>query len=170
MCSNEYLHNKGGSPAKTKAEHLPRSLTESVFWRNYLTLLADRKIPQVQYAYFGRHLERWGNYLRRHGIAKTDTVEAATLIAWVDSMGVVMQTWQIKQAILAVCWAHRDVIKSKWAEAINWESINNHVDRFEPLHEDLTRQLTMQERLRLMQRAGVALSKRSGSATKASWF
>jgi len=168
MCSNEYLHNKGGSPAKTKAEHLPRSLTESVFWRNYLTLLAERKIPQVQYAYFGRHLERWGNYLRRHGIAKTDTVEAATLIAWVDSMGVVMQTWQIKQAILAVCWAHRDVIKSKWAKVINWESINNHVDRFEPLHEDLTRQLTMQERLRLMQRAGVTLSKRSGSASSGS--
>ena len=161
MCSNEYVNKSGGSPAKSKADQLPTTLTESVFWKNYLSLLAKRKIPQIQYNYYGRHLERWGNYLRINGISKTDTVEAATVLAWVDSMGVVMETWQIKQAIRAICWAHRDVIKSDWAEVISWECVNNHVDRFEPLHEDLTRQISKEERLALLRKAGVEVSMRS---------
>jgi|GEM_PF-24428 len=157
MCAYEHNIKRGGSPAKFRVNNLSKSLRESDFWKNYLILLADKKIPQFQYAYFGRHLERWGEYLRLNQSPKGTQDYGITLADWIDSMGKVMEPWQIKQAVRAVCWAHRDILKSPWAGAVDWQSLYNRVDLFEPLHQDLTRKLSKEDRMKLLRKAGTSV-------------
>ncbi len=192
---DEANFNKVGGSAYVSSEGcegLSQALSGSVFWKDYLVLLAKRKIPQASFVYYGRHLERWADFYRNqaefspsHGgkknAAQADargvegTVEyvlqkqaqlRATvcwaelsgderLMRWVDFMGKVMEPWQIKQAVQAVCWAHRDILKSPWAVTMRWQMIYARIDDFEPLHEDLVRELSSEQREKLVTQAGV---------------
>lgn len=254
MCSIEYVLKKGlgedegvlmegaetygvsklgGSVGKGNGaglEGLGQSLRGSAFWKDYLVLLAKRKVSQGSYVYYGRHLERWAEFFRNEadfdrnqgpgdesqdsgdgsrgsGDASSPKLQSESgsqgagggmrerrtggetggrthgentkvaspalpiagdghtkgwscmsgderLMSWVDYMGRVMEPWQMKQAIQAVCWAHRDVLKSGWAVKMNWQVVYARIDRFEPLHADLTRELSRGERLKILARAG----------------
>ena len=89
-------------------------------------------------------------------VAWRDLAGDERVMRWVEYMGRVMEPWQIKQAIQAICWAHRDVLKNPWAVTMNWQLIYAQVDRFEPLHEDLARELTSDERDKLVKNSGIS--------------
>ncbi|MBK1832368.1 integron integrase [Verrucomicrobiaceae bacterium R5-34] len=77
------------------------------------------------------------------------------LMRWIDFMGRVMEPWQMKQAVQAVCWAHRDILKSKWAVTMNWQVVYSRIDSYEPLHEDLARELSPEQREKAIVASGI---------------
>lgn len=200
-----------GSGGSEGWEGLSKALSGSVFWEDYLVLLAKRKVPQSSFVHYGRHLERWADFYRnetkfsqsgqgqgqsgqgqgggfgKDGVKKAadevqkraDGVEGTVeyvlrrqarvraavcwselsgderLMRWVEYMGRVMETWQMKQAVQAVCWAHRDILKSPWAVGMNWQVVYARIDTFEPLRGELSRELSSEQREKLVADAGV---------------
>lgn len=143
----------GGSAAQRPGvDGLSEALRGSVFWQDFLVLLAKRKVPQGHFVFYGRHMERWAEFCRGQGKGLEG---AARVMAWVDYMGPVMETWQMKQAVQAVCWAHRDVLRSDWAGRVNWQVVLARVDGYEPLADDLVRELSVERRRQLLEKAGL---------------
>ena len=207
---------------------LSATLSESDFWKDYLVLLAKKKIPQQSFFYYGRHLERWADFYRNEGksaepdygarsgvrFSEKDSRPSATdthcnkkksengtrrtvnyvlrgqvqghaqtpeqtgvksvaegsaktkvswhdltgderLMRWVVTMSRTMEPWLIKQAVQAVCWAHRDLLKSSWAVSMNWQMVYTRLDAFEPLHGQLARELSADQREKLVIDSGI---------------
>lgn len=179
-----------GTSKSTDLTCLSSSLRESQFWEKYLVLLAKRKIPQGSYVHYGRHLERWAEFFRNES-GDSDSKDLANsgicnqldqrsemdrskdwvdisgderLLRWVDYMGRVMEPWQMKQAVQAVCWAHRDILKSDWAVEMNWQMVYARIDRFEPLHGELAREMTAEARRNILRKAGFKFKAPNGEA------
>ncbi|WP_435892716.1 integron integrase [Oceaniferula spumae] len=91
----------------------------------------------------------------RSGVSWSELSGDERLMRWVDFMGRVMEPWQMKQAVQAVCWAHRDILKSPWALTMNWQVVYSRIDSYEPLHGDLARELSAEQHENLMKIAGV---------------
>ncbi|MGB0991630.1 MAG: integron integrase [Akkermansiaceae bacterium] len=185
LCEHEAPYHSdvglGGSAAAPAK--LSKALEGSQFWQDFLAMMAKRKVPQKLFVFYGRHLERWAEFYRGDASGSSDINVCSNagseiqcesdwasvsgderLMRWVAYMGRVMEPWQMRQAVTAVCWAHRDILKSKWAVTMNWRVVYSRIDQFEPLHAELTRELTAGERKRIAQSAG---SKGAGLAAEA---
>lgn len=95
---------------------------KGVFANEFRSLLKKKGISGEAVQYYENWLAEWGAFLREEDDKKRNEV----LAAWLKELMIKsnLRSYQIRQAIRAVRWAHGDILKEKWVRRISWLQID----------------------------------------------
>lgn len=110
---------------------------KDAFRRSFLVVLEKKRVPENRRSYFLNHLSRWSRWLRDGRKA----ANAEALSKWVQELDG-KPSWppfQVKQALLAIEWAHGEVLGEDWVATVDWKALRSQVAESEVTESEMTK-------------------------------
>jgi len=109
-------------------------LNASEFFPAYEQLLVSRNIPAKSKAYYLRWATAWIT------AAGPDNPSGAQEFFQRIGRRANIQAWQFRQAVRAVAWFARDILRVPWAESFDWQGLADQAKPLEPDHRTIGRE------------------------------
>ena len=109
---------------------------KEIFRKNFLILLDNNGVPENRRGFFLNHLRLWSRWLRDgRRPAGSEAIEV-----WVREIdgNPRWSPFQIKQALLAIEWAHGGVLKEEWVSEVDWGQLRSRIEEAEVSESEMT--------------------------------
>lgn len=93
--------------------------TKGVFAKKFRALLEKRGISEGAIAYYEDWLAEWGDFLRKADDGRRSYVLAQWFEGLMGNEG--LKSYQIRQAVRSVRWAHGEILREKWVGRVAWD-------------------------------------------------
>ena len=107
--------------AEFDSEYKGAARRKERFRHQFTKLLEQKKVSEAARPWFFRHLSRWSRWLKDERCRAS----ADSLVKLVQELGgkPEIAPFQVKQMLLAVEWAHGEILKEDWVQEVDWEGL-----------------------------------------------
>ena len=105
----------------SKPENDVSTRRKELFRIQFSELLISKNVSEVSWPWFFRHLEGWSRWLRE----QKRRASAESLMRWIRELDGIrnLQSFQMNQKLLAIEWAHGEILKEDWVRKVDWEGL-----------------------------------------------
>ena len=113
------------------------SREKGAFRLKFNGLLIEKGVSEKARRWYFEHLKSWGRWLRERRLRANED----SLINFVQELdgNIRWAPYRVKQALKSIEWAHGEIMKEEWVEAVDWHQLHAQVEESDVGESEMTK-------------------------------